>query len=44
MKLLERAYREKDVDLCFIRSEPLFARIATDSRFKALLRKMNLPE
>jgi TolB-like protein len=42
MKLLERAYREKDVDLCFIRSEPLFARIATDSRFKALLRKMNL--
>ncbi len=43
MEWLDRAYREKDVDLAFIKFEPLFENIKSDSRFKPFLRKMNLP-
>lgn len=41
---LDRAYNEKDVDLAFIKVEPIFDRIKTDPRYEAFLRKMNLPE
>jgi hypothetical protein len=44
MEWLDRAYNEKDVDLAFIKFEPLFKKIKTDSRYKAFLRKMNFPE
>jgi adenylate cyclase len=41
---LERAYKQKDVGFVEIVGEPLFRNIAGDARFKALLRKINLPE
>ena len=41
---LERAYRQKDSSLFEIVGEPLFKRLADDPRYKAFLRKMNLPE
>jgi adenylate cyclase len=41
---LERAYREKDFSLQYIKGEPLFKNVANDPRYKALLKKMNLPE
>jgi len=41
---LERAYREKDYSLQYIKGEPLFKNVANDPRFKAFLKKMNLPE
>jgi adenylate cyclase len=41
---LERAYRQKDSSLFQIVGEPLFERLADDPRYKAFLRKMNLPE
>jgi adenylate cyclase len=41
---LDRAYRQRDIDLVEIVGEPLFKKIADDPRFKAFLRKMNLPE
>ena len=40
---LERAYRQKDPDLPGI-GEPMLKNLAEDPRYKALLRKMNLPE
>jgi tetratricopeptide (TPR) repeat protein len=44
LKWLERAYAEKDSLLCIVKGEPAFKKIASDSRYKAFLRKMNLPE
>jgi TolB-like protein/Flp pilus assembly protein TadD len=41
---LERAYREKDAVLAYIKSDPSFESLRADSRYKALLHKMNLPE
>jgi tetratricopeptide (TPR) repeat protein len=41
---LERAYKMNDVGLSAIVGEPLFNSMADDPRFKAFLRKMNLPE
>jgi len=41
---LERAYRQKDSNLFQIVGESLFERLADDPRYKAFLRKMNLPE
>jgi len=41
---LERAYAQRDPGLIEIHTEPLFKGIADDPRFKAFLRKMNLPE
>ena len=41
---LERAYEQKDPWLGSICGERLFAGIADDPRYKAFLRKMNLPE
>jgi TolB-like protein/tetratricopeptide (TPR) repeat protein len=41
---LERAYQAKDVSLVEIVGEPFFKNIAKDPRYRAFLRKMNLPE
>ena len=45
LEWLERAYKQKDPDLVTeIVGEPLFRGMANDPRYKALLRKMKLPE
>jgi tetratricopeptide (TPR) repeat protein len=41
---LNRAYEMRDEDLYFIKGDPLFKNLEGDPRFKAFLRKMNLPE
>ncbi|HVN46744.1 MAG TPA: TIR domain-containing protein [Steroidobacteraceae bacterium] len=41
---LEQAYAARDEDLYFIRSDPLLTNIATEPRYRAILRRMNLPE
>jgi tetratricopeptide (TPR) repeat protein len=41
---LERAYVQKDSDMYAIKGDPLLRSIENDSRYKAILRKMNLPE
>ncbi len=43
-RLLDRAYLEKDYQLQYVRSEWLLRSLKHDDRYKALLRKMNLPE
>jgi tetratricopeptide (TPR) repeat protein len=44
MQWLERAYSVKDEDLYFIRGDPLLKNLEGDPRYKAFLRKLNLPE
>jgi TolB-like protein/DNA-binding winged helix-turn-helix (wHTH) protein/Flp pilus assembly protein TadD len=41
---LERAYAQKDTRLSFIKGDRLFKNLEADPRYKAFLRKMNLPE
>jgi TolB-like protein/Flp pilus assembly protein TadD len=41
---LERAYRQKDVALYRVKGDPLLKNLESDPRYKAFLRKMNLPE
>jgi len=41
---LDSALHEHDSDLLWMRGDPLLGALATDPRYKALLRKMNLPE
>jgi len=41
---LEKAYQIRDPVLTYIKADPGFAKFRADSRYKALLRKMNLPE
>jgi serine/threonine-protein kinase len=41
---LERAYEQRDQGFREIVGEPLFRNVAQDARFRAFLRKMNLPE
>jgi TolB-like protein/DNA-binding winged helix-turn-helix (wHTH) protein/Tfp pilus assembly protein PilF len=43
-KWLDRAYAQKDSMLYFIKGELPLKNLETDPRYKALLRKMNLPE
>lgn len=40
----ERAYRERDISLSWLKIDLDFNRLRGDPRYKALLRKMNLPE
>lgn len=40
----ERAYRQRDARLYLIKVDPLLKSIEPDSRYKAFLREMNLPE
>ena len=44
MRWLERAYAQKDVGLYYIKADLPLKSLATDPRFKAFLKKMNLPE
>jgi TolB-like protein/DNA-binding winged helix-turn-helix (wHTH) protein/Flp pilus assembly protein TadD len=44
MHWLERAYAQKDPSLYCVKGDPPLKSIAADPRFKAFLRKMNLPE
>jgi len=41
---LKRAYVQKDPDLWLVKGDPLLESLDGDPRFKALLRKMSLPE
>jgi TolB-like protein/tetratricopeptide (TPR) repeat protein len=41
---LDRAYEARDEDLYFMKADPLFKNLEPDPRYKAFLRKMNLPE
>jgi hypothetical protein len=41
---LERAYTQKDTDLIAVKGHPLLKSLEGDPRYKAFLRKMNLPE
>jgi serine/threonine-protein kinase len=41
---LDRAYGQKDPDLYQIKCDPLLKGLHPDPRYKAFLRKMNLPE
>jgi TolB-like protein len=41
---LDRAAVQRDPGIINIKTDPMFARLRGDSRYKAVLRKMNLPE
>jgi TolB-like protein/Flp pilus assembly protein TadD len=41
---LERAYRQHDGGLTQLKTDPLLAALRSDPRFKAMLKKINLPE
>jgi adenylate cyclase len=41
---LDRAYEARDEDLYFLKGDPLFKNLEGDPRYKAFLKKMNLPE
>ena len=41
---LDRAFIYRDEDLFTIKDDPLFKTLEADPRYKAFLRKMNLPE
>ncbi len=43
-KWLNRAYAQKDIFLWVIKGDPLLKNLEADPRYKAFLRKMNLPE
>ena len=44
LKWLERAYEQKDPSLLLLKSQLMFDKLEGDPRYKALLKKMNLPE
>jgi hypothetical protein len=44
LKWLERAYAAKDSLLCIVKGDPAFRKMEGDPRYKAFLKKMNLPE
>ena len=41
---LEEAFREKAVDLHWIKAEPIFASLRDEPRYQALLKKIGFPE
>jgi TolB-like protein/tetratricopeptide (TPR) repeat protein len=41
---LDRAYEQRDPDIYTFKGDPLFKNLENDPRYKAFLRKMNLPE
>ncbi len=44
LKWLDRAYEQRDVGLSHIKGEPTLKKLESDPRYKAFLKKMNLPE
>jgi hypothetical protein len=44
LQWLERAYKQKEQKFVEIVGEPLFKNLTNDLRYKAFLKKMNLPE
>jgi adenylate cyclase len=44
LRWLDRAYQQEDSSLTAVVGEPMFRNVVNDPRYKALLRKMNLPE
>jgi TolB-like protein len=44
LKWLERAYAQKDPYLCSVKGEVTLRKLEADPRYKAFLKKMNLPE
>jgi hypothetical protein len=44
LQWLESAYQQKDAGFVEILGESLFKNLANDPRYKAFLRKMNLPD
>jgi TolB-like protein len=44
LKWLQRAYEQKDPSLLLLKSQLMFDKLEGDPRYKALLKKMNLPE
>jgi TolB-like protein/Flp pilus assembly protein TadD len=41
---LDRAYAQKDIELYYVKGDPLLKNLEGDPRYKVFLRKMNLPE
>jgi hypothetical protein len=41
---LERSYQQREGDLVYIKDDELLVPLRGDPRYKALLRRMNLPE
>ena len=41
---LHRAYDQRDVELYWIKHDPLLRNLERDNRYKVFLRRMNLPE
>jgi adenylate cyclase len=41
---LERAYEHRDFGLVYLKGSPLLRNLEANPRYKAILRKMNLPE
>jgi serine/threonine-protein kinase len=41
---LDRAYEHKDIELYYLKGDPLLKNLVGDRRFKSFLRKMNLPD
>jgi tetratricopeptide (TPR) repeat protein len=44
MQWLDRAYAQRDSQLAYVKSDLPFKNLEADTRYKAFLRKMNLPE
>jgi hypothetical protein len=44
MQWLDRAYAQRDSQLAYVKSDLPFKNLEADPRYKAFLRKMNLPE
>jgi serine/threonine protein kinase/tetratricopeptide (TPR) repeat protein len=43
LEWLERAYKERASDMCYLKSDPRLAPLNSDPRFQDLLRRMNFP-
>ena len=44
LEWLNRAYAQHDEQLCITKGDPMLQALNSDPRYKAFLRKMNLPE
>ena len=44
LEWLERGFDNYDADMPYIKEIPIFDFVSNEPRFKAILRKMNLPE